>query len=150
MNVKLSGLLAKKTVGVLLSFCLALVLVACGSGTTGHNPGQPTWNYTALGDSLAFGALAQEEYVPRYASYANLDTGANVDTTNLGIPGWHSGDLLNAIQSDGITRNNVSSSQIVTWDIGGNDLANAHDQYKNGTCGGDRRPGLPAQCGLYF
>ena len=112
------------------------VPVGCGSGTTGNNPGAPTWQYSALGDSLAAGALAQEGYVPRYATYVNTDTGSNVTTLNLGIPGWQSGDLLNALQNDPVFRNQVSGSEIVTWDIGGNDLANAHDNFTQGTCGG--------------
>jgi lysophospholipase L1-like esterase len=103
-----------------------LVPVGCGSGTTGNSSTAPTWQYTALGDSLAAGALAQQGYVPRYATYVNTDTGSNVTTLNLGIPGWHSGDLLNALQND----------PIVTWDIGGNDLANAHDSFVQKTCGG--------------
>jgi lysophospholipase L1-like esterase len=114
----------------------ALSLVGCGGGTTGNNPKAPSWQYTALGDSLADGVLAQQGYVPRYATDINLDTGANVNTTNLGVPGWHSGDLLNAIQTDQDFRNNIISSQVLTWDIGGDDLANAHDNYTKGTCGG--------------
>ena len=120
----------------LISLIIAFSFIGCGSGTTGNNPSSPTWNYTALGDSLASGALAQEGYVPRYATYVNTDTGANVNTTNLGVPGWHSSDLLNALQNDSITRSNVTGSKVVTWDIGGNDLANAHDNYTAGTCGG--------------
>jgi lysophospholipase L1-like esterase len=66
----------------------------------------------------------------------NTDTGANVNTTNLGVPGWHSGDLLNAIQNDSIMRSDLGGSQIITFDIGGDDLANAHDNYTAGTSGG--------------
>src|ERR1019366_1506717 len=75
----------------------SLVPVGCGSGTTGGNSNAPTWQYAALGDSLAAGALAQEGYVPRYATYLNTDTGSNTTTLNLGIPAWHSGDLVNAL-----------------------------------------------------
>jgi lysophospholipase L1-like esterase len=110
-------------------------LVGCGSGRTGAGPG-PSWQYTALGDSLAAGALAQEGYVPRYATYVNIDTGAHVSTLDLGIPGWHSGDLLDALQNDPIFRSQVSGAQLVTWDIGGNDLANAHAHFVQKTCGG--------------
>ena len=85
-----------------------LVPVGCGSGTTGNNSTAPTWQYASLGDSLAAGALAQQGYVPRYATYVNTDTGSNVTTLNLGVPGWHSGDLLNALQNDPIVRNQVS------------------------------------------
>src|SRR6185312_4582972 len=94
------------------------------------------WQYAALGDSLAAGALAQLGYVPRYATYVNTDTGSNVTTLNLGIPGWQSGDLLNALQNDPAFRKQVSGDQVVTWGIGGNDLASSHDKYVKNTCGG--------------
>jgi lysophospholipase L1-like esterase len=113
-----------------------LIIGGCGAGTTGHNSGAPTWDYTALGDSLAAGLIAQEGYVGRYASYVNIDTGANVDTTNLGIPGWTSGDLLNSLQNDPVFRNQVSEAMVITWDIGGNDLNNAHSAYSQHNCGG--------------
>ena len=115
---------------------LTVLLVGCGSGTTGNNSSAPTWDYTALGDSLAAGLIAQEGYVARYATYVNLDTGANVDATNLGIPGWTSNDLLNSLQNDPVFRNQVSDAQVVTWDIGGNDLNNAHSQFTQKNCGG--------------
>ncbi len=114
---------------------LLIALVGCGSGKSGNGPG-PNWQYAALGDSLAAGALAQEGYVPRYASYINLDTGSNVIVLNLGVPGWHSGDLLDALQNNALFRGQVSQAQVVTWDIGGNDLANAHDHFVQKTCGG--------------
>jgi lysophospholipase L1-like esterase len=125
-----------KRLSVISAFFLCLLLVACGAGTTGNDPMAPTWQYTALGDSLADGVLAQEGYVARYATYVNLDTGSNVTTTNLGVPGWHSGDLLNAIQTDQHFKDEISSAQVLTWDIGGDDLANAHDNFTGGTCGG--------------
>jgi len=67
-----------KSLGTALALILAFLLTACGAGTTGHNSSAPTWQYVALGDSLADGVLAQQGYVERYASYVNLDTGANV------------------------------------------------------------------------
>lgn len=118
----------------LVLFLLSL-LVGCGSGTTGNGSG-PTWHYTAMGDSLAAGALAEMGYVARYDTYLNTDTGATITTINLGIPGWQSGDLLNALQNDPAFRSQVSGADVVTWDIGGNDLASAHDSYVNNTCGG--------------
>jgi lysophospholipase L1-like esterase len=89
-----------------------------------------------LGDSLAFGALATQGYVPRYASYVNTDTGSNVQTTNLGVPGWTSADLLNSLQNDQTARGLLQNSQIITFDIGGNDLSGARDKFNNNTCGG--------------
>jgi lysophospholipase L1-like esterase len=125
-----------KLLGVSSGLILCFILTGCGGGTTGNNPTAPTWQYTALGDSLADGVLAQQGYVQRYATYVNLDTGANVTTTNLGVPGWHSGDLLNAIQTDQHFKDEITAAQVLTWDIGGDDLANAHDNFTGGTCGG--------------
>ena len=114
---------------------LAFVPIGCGSGTTGNGSG-PTWQYAALGDSLAAGLLAQEGYVSRYATYVNTDTGSKITTLNTGIPGWKSADLLNALQKDPVFRNQVSGAELVTWDIGGNDFSGPHDSFVNNTCGG--------------
>lgn len=94
------------------------------------------WKYTALGDSLAFGALASQGYVPRYASYVNTDTGSNVETTNLGVVGWKSSDLLSSLQNDQTARGLLQNSQVITFDVGGNDLSGARDSFKSNTCGG--------------
>jgi lysophospholipase L1-like esterase len=134
--MRLRALLCTRTLLSLFALLLILLLAACGAGTTGHNSTAPTWDYTALGDSLAAGLIAQEGYVGRYASYVNIDTGANVDTTNLGVPGWTSHDLLNSLQSDPVFRNQVSGALVITWDIGGNDLNNVHSQFTQHNCGG--------------
>ncbi len=133
MRLRISGYWGSLcfSVAILLTF-----LAGCGSGTTGNNSSAPTWDYTALGDSLAAGFIAQEGYVGRYAAYVNTDTGANVTTLNLGIPGWTSSDLLNSLQNDPLARNQVGGAQVVTWDIGGNDLNNAHSQFTQNNCGG--------------
>ncbi len=134
--MKVQGPFCPRTLLIAFALLPILLLAACGAGTTGHNSTAPTWDYTALGDSLASGLIAQEGYVGRYAGYVNTDTGSNVDTTNLGIPGWTSSDLLNSLQNDPVFRNQVSGAVIITWDIGGNDLNNAHSQYTQQNCGG--------------
>lgn len=134
--MKVRALFGSRTLLSVLALIAILSLAGCGAGTTGNNPGAPTWDYTAMGDSLAAGLIAQEGYVGRYAGYVNIDTGANVDTTNLGVPGWTSGDLLNSLQNDPVFRNQVSGAVILTWDIGGNDLNNAHSQFTQHNCGG--------------
>ena len=107
--------------------CLCLVLLAgCGNGT-GSAP--TTWHYTALGDSLAVGVLdSQGGYVRRYDNYIATDTGMTVTLTNLGVNGAHSTDLLKSLESDPTFRSAVSASQVVTWDIGGDDLLHARNQ----------------------
>lgn len=118
-----------------IAFSLSLLLSGCGgvsgSGTAGR------WQYTALGDSLAFGVLdTQGGYVVRYRAYVQSDTGHEVTLTNLGQNGWHSGDLLNALKNDATFRSAVSSADVLTFDIGGNDLLHAIDLFQKGTCGG--------------
>jgi lysophospholipase L1-like esterase len=100
--------------------------------------GAQIWSYTALGDSLAFGALALpfRGYTFLYRGALQSDTGNTVFLSNLGVPGWTSSDLLNALHSSFIFRTAVRNSQVITWNIGGNDLQDARSSYKAGTCGG--------------
>jgi lysophospholipase L1-like esterase len=120
---------------------LTVFLASCG----GSRDEQPTptppavtvdWDYTALGDSLAFGAIAQRGYVPRYADFLRTDANARVTVVNLGIPGWTSADLLNALRNDLALRDRVMNAEVVTFDIGGNDLLGARRRFREGNCGG--------------
>ena len=116
------------------SFFIAVFLTAQPTTVEAANQ----FVYTALGDSLAFGAFAPigQGYVPRYDEFVETDTGASLYLLPLGIPGWTSIDLLQALQTNFIFRISVFYSNVVTWDIGGNDLASARNKYKARTCGG--------------
>jgi lysophospholipase L1-like esterase len=119
----------------LLRFVLAaLLLVGVGQGSALAAP--VSWDYVALGDSLATGFGALRGYVPRYEAYIETDTGAAVTLTNLGQNGWTSSQLLWALRNDPKVRRSTSRAEVVTWDIGGNDLRAARNSYKNKTCGG--------------
>ena len=98
----------------------------------------PTVLYTALGDSIGFGLFAPigDGYVPTYDRFIEADSGANVKTINLSVPGWTSSDLLGAIRGNLLFRISVATSTIVTVNIGGNDLLGARGDYKDRTCGG--------------
>ncbi|MCA1616636.1 MAG: GDSL-type esterase/lipase family protein [Acidobacteria bacterium] len=99
--------------------------------------GPANWQYTALGDSLAAGTGdAQGGYVPRYRDHLQTDTGRPVTLIDRGVPGWTSTDLLDALRNDPSMRAQVASSQVVTFNIGGNDLLQALQRYQAGTCGG--------------
>jgi lysophospholipase L1-like esterase len=91
----------------------------------------------ALGDSLAtgYGAFVKG-YVPRYEAYVETDTGVAVTRTNLAQNKWTSSQLLSALSSDPTFRRATREAEIITWNIGGNDLRAARTSYKNGTCGG--------------
>jgi len=95
------------------------------------------WKYTALGDSLATGFGAIKGYVSRYRDHIEVDASVNVELTNLGRNGWTSDDLIEALQMDPTFRASVSRSQVVTWDIGGNDLRAPRLSYMWGACGGN-------------
>ncbi len=114
--------------------CVALLLAGCGGTALSIQPGP--WQYTAMGDSLAVGILATQGYVLRYETYLITDANPVVTLADLGQNGWHSSDLLNALQNDANFRARVSSAQVVTWDIGGDDLLHAIGLFNNGTCGG--------------
>lgn len=118
--------------------CLFLMLLlSCGGSGGNSNPNSNLWQYTALGDSLAFGILdSQGGYVRRYRDDIATDTGKTVSLTNLGVNGAHSGDLLNSLTNNPNFRNDISASQVVTWDIGGDDLLHAINLFQNGQCGG--------------
>ncbi|MFN2453915.1 MAG: GDSL-type esterase/lipase family protein [Pyrinomonadaceae bacterium] len=118
---------------VLLTTHLAVSVEASGTPTSSG-----TLNYTALGDSLAFGILdlSVGGYVPRYGSYVQTDTASGVSLTNLGQNGWTSAQLLNALRTNATFRTSIANSQVVTWDIGGNDFLRIINSYKGGTCGG--------------
>ena len=123
------------TVRRLLRLILVVVLlVGASQGTTLAAPA--SWDYVALGDSLATGFGALTGYVPRYEAHIETDTGVAVTRTNLGRNGWTSSQLLSALRSDPTFRRATREAEIVTWNIGGNDLRAARNSYKKGTCGG--------------
>ena len=124
------------TVRRLLKLILVVVLlVGTAQGTTLAAP--TSWDYVALGDSMAtgYGAFVKG-YVPRYEAYVETDTGVAVTRTNLAQNKWTSSQLLSALSSDPTFRRAIREAEIVTWNIGGNDLRAARASYKNGTCGG--------------
>jgi lysophospholipase L1-like esterase len=95
------------------------------------------WDYVALGDSLAVGIGARRGYVDRYASYIRTDTDARIRVVNLGESGQTSSQLLQTLRSDSSMRRALSAAEVITFNIGINDLGCAGEAYTNGTCGGD-------------
>jgi lysophospholipase L1-like esterase len=128
---------------LLVSHCRgsAIVLILSAALVVGVRPGVSAveqLQYTALGDSLAFGAFALpgKGYVPVYARHLQTDLQLPVTLVPLGIPGWTSGELLSALRGNFLFRVSVFTSEVVTWNIGGNDLNAARSRYKSKNCGG--------------
>ncbi len=80
--------------------------------------------YVALGDSLAagVGSLLLFGYVQRFRLLAARRLRCPIHLTNLGRFGWASGDLLQALRTSTSFRKAVGRAQILTVNIGGNDL----------------------------
>jgi lysophospholipase L1-like esterase len=123
---------------LLVSGCSADEGVEGTSEETTTTTGTATvWDYVALGDSLAAGTGASYEgYVERYAAYLEADTEAQVNVTNLGRNGQTSSELLHALRNDPSWRRAVGEADVLTVNIGLNDLGRAAGTYENGTCGG--------------
>jgi lysophospholipase L1-like esterase len=131
---------------VVLVSLLATACSEAGSGGSQQDEkprrapaGQETvhWDYVALGDSLAAGVGAQRGYVDRYAAHLRNDTGARVRVSNLGVSGQTSSELLDALREDESMRRAIEGAEVVTFNIGINDLGHAGAAYQEGTCGGE-------------
>src|SRR3712207_1085751 len=99
---------------------------AAAGGEAAEPPGGPAGlDYVALGDSLAAGVGAERGYVDRYAAYLRDDTGAEVRVVNLGVSGQTAPQLLEALRNDPSTRGAILRAEVVTFNIGINDLGEA-------------------------
>lgn len=97
---------------------------------------QPALQYGALGDSIARGFFGLFSYVNHFRTAIERDLGIPVQLSNLSQSGWTSAQLLFALRTDLDFRTTVSRTDILTWNIGGNDLRSARDRYRRQTCGG--------------
>jgi lysophospholipase L1-like esterase len=96
------------------------------------------FSYVALGDSLATGAGDDMSggYVGRYRDAAAADLGVSIALDNLAVGGSTSAALLATLTTDSGVRAAVAAADLVTLDIGGDDLLIAIFAFKGGTCGG--------------
>ncbi len=136
-----------RILGVVILVCL--LATACSEAESGGSQedekprrapsGQETvsWDYVALGDSLAAGVGAERGYVDRYAAHLRNDTGARVRVSNFGVSGQTSSELLDALRGDESMRRAIEGAEVVTFNIGINDLGRAGAAYEEGTCGGE-------------
>ena len=82
--------------------------------------------YVSVGDSVAYGlsAPSQKGYAKMFASYLNAvkKPGTTVSFSDLGVPGYTTSDLLAKVSGDDVTRNALDGADIVTINIGSNNL----------------------------
>src|SRR5215211_701931 len=119
------------TVRRLLRLILVVVLlVGASQGTTLAAPA--SWDYVAFGDSLATGFGAFKGSCPATTptlrskrSHAQTSARTNGPVPICSLP-------------SATFRRATREAEIVTWNIGDNDLRAARNSYKNGTCGGPK------------
>ena len=109
--------------------------VAVGE-TKAKTSSRAAWDYVALGDSLAAGVGARRGYVDRFAEHLRNDTGVRIRVVSLGRSGQTSSQLLYAVRNDAAMRRFIGGAEVVTFNIGINDLGHAGRAYESGTCGG--------------
>jgi len=81
--------------------------------------------YVSLGDSLAAGQTPNKTIDKSYADFLSdqlKQAGYNVTTQKFGVPGYTTKNLYTQILQDTNVRNSIDKSNIVTVDIGANDL----------------------------
>ena len=105
--------------------------------TTSTAAANSNLNYVALGDSLATGyGAANSSYVYRYADILSTDTGTAVNVSNLGVNGLTSMQLRTEIENDQRVQEAIEQAEVITINIGANDLLRARWQHRTGECGG--------------
>lgn len=124
---------------------LLVLTVGCGEEQSTDGEEQTTTadavttdslDYVAFGDSLATGYGATQGHVYRYAAVLGMDSGAEVNVNDLGVDGLTSGQLRAGIENDQGARDAIERADVVTINIGANDLMQARLRYKAGYCGG--------------
>jgi lysophospholipase L1-like esterase len=95
-------------------------------------------SYVALGDSIAAGVgdNGPGGYVGRYGAYVASDRAVGVALQNLTVSGSTSQDLLTTLTTNAGVRAAVAAADLITLDIGGNDVLIGIFAYKGATCGG--------------
>lgn len=132
----------------LVVFLISVLPTGCGEEPTTEEPSTkesatvPTTtangslHYVALGDSLATGLGATDGYVYRYADLLGMDTGTTVNVDNLGVNGLTSEQLRAEIEGNQRAKDAIQQAEVITINIGANDLLWALWKYRSGNCGG--------------
>lgn len=107
---------------------MASVLPLAGCATDpGYADEQPTLRIVGIGDSIMAGTNCNCS--GPMDAYAAIMVSANpeerTETTNLGVPGWTSADVLASVNDDPDTQAALASADIVVVIAGANDLGDA-------------------------
>lgn len=100
--------------------------------TTGASHTHAKQSLVALGDSITYGydlntnanGTVNNQHPSKKAFPYLIGHQENMRVRDLGVPGWTSSQLLNALQSNKKYRQAVQHASVITIDIGSNDLLN--------------------------
>ncbi|MEO1816224.1 MAG: GDSL-type esterase/lipase family protein [Acetobacterium sp.] len=84
-----------------------------------------TQNFTALGDSIAYGMSADPGYGYVnlfYNHFKELSSFGDMSLVNLSVPGYNSSQLLYQLQNDPAVVAPLRDAQVVTISVGGNNI----------------------------
>ncbi len=119
-------LLRRRKLGItLLTFALAGSLFSTKVLAKDNNGNAyETIDLVGLGDSITFGFnLGTNNDIPsNYAFPFLIGENANLEVRDLGVPGWTTDNLLQAIKHDTNFRQSVKHADYITLEIGNNDL----------------------------
>jgi lysophospholipase L1-like esterase len=113
-----------KRLSVLLIVVLALSTIFSSMVSAEKNEKH---NLVALGDSITFGYNLPDQIgvQPSPSAFPDLIGNGKYNVTNLGVPAWTSSDLLNAVKTNPTFKKALKEADVVTLDIGGEDLLKA-------------------------
>jgi lysophospholipase L1-like esterase len=113
-----------KRLSVLLTLMLAFSTFFTSFAFAEENIDKP--NLVALGDSISFGLkLEDNQTQPSPNAFPSLIAPEEFDVTNLGVPGWTSKNLLDAMNTDAKFSTAIKAANFITLNIGNNDLLQA-------------------------
>lgn len=131
-----------------IAIVLAITGTACGSGDdsadepvaapTSAMPEEGVWTYVALGGSIASGAgdIYGQSYVDYYKDLLEEDTGNKVELIDLSIgEGGTTQAVLDLLGGDTAIED-LRQAEVVTMEIGGNDLVAGDEPLSAGECEG--------------
>lgn len=116
------------------------VLLVPGCASTAAPTAAPpsSVSLVSLGDSIPAGSncAACTPFGDLLGAELTADDGSDISVTDLGVDGWTSEDLLEALGPGGDQAGATSTADVVTVTIGANDFYPALGAYLDGTCGG--------------
>ncbi|WAH36011.1 GDSL-type esterase/lipase family protein [Alicyclobacillus dauci] len=108
---------------VALSVVTAVTAPSVALAGTTDTPTASKGQLVALGDSITYGYNLGDNKAPSQQAFPYLIAEQqHLTTDDLGVPGWTSTDLLNALTNSSTMQTAVKNASVITIDIGSNDL----------------------------